>query len=283
MTTTPIHPDTSAIEPHRLATGPITAGDEARLHPLLAATVQAFQQAGLRWCLLRMPANPEAPLGDVDLLIDRADRRAAFQILKDLGYVRLPAWGYGSASFFLGYHPGTDHWIWLHLVFELAFGPYYRLKTGAETGCLDRRQQNGALAELALDDAFWVLLLHCLLDKGKISPRHRPGLWDLVTQAREDSPLARFAGGICPPDWSVISLITAVERQEWARLEHLAPRLVATAMQGAPIAIQQRLALAGLRLAAQTMNLLQPMMWRRLIGRQRRRQRFRDQLGPPRP
>ncbi len=276
MTTTPIHSDTSAIEPHRLAAGPITAGGEARLHPLLAATVQAFQQASLRWCLLRKPANLEAPLGDVDLLIDRADRQAAFQILNDLGYVRLPAWGYGSASFFLGYHPGTDHWIWLHLVFELAFGPYYRLETGAETGCLERRQQHGALAELALDDAFWVLLLHCLLDKGKIAPRHRTGLRDLVTQAREDSPLARFTGGMCPPGWSVTSMITAVERQEWARLERLTPSLVATAMRWAPIAIQQRLALAGLRLAAQTMNLLQPIMWRRFIGRQRRRWQFRD-------
>jgi hypothetical protein len=273
MTTAPIHPVTSAINPQPRTSGRRATPDEERLHPLLAVTVQTLQQASLRWCLLRKPSNPEAPTGDVDLLIDRADRAAVFQILKDLGFVRLPAWGYGSAAFFLGYHPGTDHWIWFHLVFELAFGPYYRLKTGAEEGCLARREQNGALAELAPDDAFWVLLLHCLLDKGKIAPRHRSGLRDLVTQARADSPLARFSGGICPPDWSPESMIATVERLEWARLERLAPNLVETALWQAPIAIHQRLALGGVRWVSQSLNILRPIMWRRYLGRRRRRSR----------
>ncbi len=271
MTTAPSHPDTTAINPQPRTRSRGLAGGKERLHPLLTATVQALEQANLRWCLLREPTNPEAPTGDVDLLIHPADRPAACQVLKGLGFVRLPAWGYGSAGFFLGYHPGTDHWIWLHLVFELAFGPYYRLKTGAEEGCLARREQNGTLAELAPDDAFWVLLLHCLLDKRKIVSRHRAGLRDLVTQARADSPLATFTGGICPPGWSPASMIATVERQEWARLERLAPSLVRTALRQAPIATHQRLALASLRWASQSLNILRPIMWRRYFGRRRQR------------
>ncbi len=277
MTTAPSHPDTSTTSHYPHASGPDADAREQLLHPLLAATFQTLQQANLRWCLLRQPANPEAPLGDVDLLIDREDCPAAYQILQRLGYFRLPAWGYGSASFFLGYHPGTDHWIWLHLVSELAFGPYYLLKSGAESGCLARREQHGALIEPALDDAFWVLLLHCLLDKGRIAPRHRPRLVELVAQARTDSPLACYTAGICPPGWNPEYLIAAIEREEWGRLAHLPPRLVSTAMQTTPCAIHQRLALAGLRLASQALNLLQPVMWRRYIGRQRRRLRSRSQ------
>ncbi|CCF82880.1 hypothetical protein [Nitrolancea hollandica] len=269
MITAPIHPDTSAINPQPRIRSCGVAASEQRLHPLLTATVQALEQANLRWCLLREPTNPEAPTGDVDLLIHPTDRLAVFQILKGLGFVRLPAWGYGSAGFFLGYHPGTDHWIWLHVVFELAFGPYYRVKTGAEEGCLARREQNEALAELAPDDAFWVLLLHCLLDKRKIASRHRAGLRELVTQARADSPLATFTGEICPSGWSPASMITAAKRQEWTRLERLAPSLVGTALRQAPIATHQRLALAGLQRTSQMLNILRPMMWRRYFGQRR--------------
>jgi hypothetical protein len=259
-----------------------TAIRETRLNPLLAATFRAFRQAQLRWCLLRRPANLEAPHGDVDLLIDRADHQDACRILKGLGYVQLAGWGYGSASFFLGYHPETDHWIWLHLVSELAFGPYYLLRTRAEAGCMARRRQQGTLAELAPDDAFWVVLLHCLLDKGAVPPRHRSGLRKLVPLARADSPLALYASGICPVHWSAHRLIESVEGEQWTRLERLAPRLVNTAM-GAPIAIRQRWALAGLRLTAQSLNALRPIMWRRYIGPRRRRRRSRSQPGSLRP
>lgn len=277
MTTAPIHPDTSKTSHYPRASGPDADAREQFLHPLVAAAFREFQQANLRWCLLRQPTKPEAPLGDVDLLIDREDRAAAFQILGRLGYSRLPAWGYGSASFFLGYHPGTDHWIWLHLVSELAFGPYYLLQSGAESGCLTRREQHGTIVELASDDAFWVLLLHRLLDKERIPSRHRPRLRELVTLARPDSSLALYTAGICPPGWNPEYLITAIEREEWGRLTHLPPRLVSTAMRATPCTIHRQMTLAGLRLASQASNLLQPILWRRYIGQQRRRLRSRYQ------
>src|SRR5919204_220288 len=52
----------------------------------------------------------------------------------------------------------------INVVTDLAFGPRFSLRTGAEAPCLSRRRRVGATAVLADEDAFWCLLLHRLLD-----------------------------------------------------------------------------------------------------------------------
>src|SRR5437870_1335902 len=157
-------------------------------HPLLQAVFESLEQAGARWCLLRPPADPAAPAGDVDLLIHPADVAAVREVLGGLDFARFPGVGSGREWLFLNYHPATDRWIRLHLVSEIAFGPGYVLRTDAGPDCLARRRRDGAAATLAADDAFWATLLHGLLDKGALAPRHRQRLTHLAAEARPHGP-----------------------------------------------------------------------------------------------
>ena len=59
-------------------------------------------------------------------------------------------------------------------------------------------QRHGALVRLAPDEAFWVTLLHGLLDKGVIAPRHRESLHELAASARPDGPLGQVVARACP-------------------------------------------------------------------------------------
>jgi thymidylate kinase len=189
------------------------------IHPLLLDAFCAFEHSGVRWCLLRVPSNPAAPSGDVDVLIDRTDAARVREALNALGFVQLPVPSHGPDAFFLSYHQGTDRWIWLHLVSELNFGPGRALCSGAAAGCLDRRQSRDPMVVLAPDDAFWTLLLHCLLDKGAVSARHRLRLQELEPSARVDGQLAQVVEGTCPVGWTARRMLECVRRSDWAALE----------------------------------------------------------------
>src|SRR6266540_6138293 len=101
-------------------------------HLILEAVFRAFDRIGVRWCLLRVPYTPDAPTGDIDLLIDPSDVGHVRGVLKTLEFVQVPRWGDGLH--FLSYHRPTDQWLWLHIVTELSFGPYQVLRTHAEAG-----------------------------------------------------------------------------------------------------------------------------------------------------
>ncbi len=197
-------------------------------HSMLRAVFQAFDAGKIGWCVLRGEAELKAPSGDVDLLVAPGDMRRVCLILDDLGFVPLPAWGRGSHRFFLSYHPATDQWIELDVVTELAYGRYAALRTYAEADCLARRRRLGDVVALDRDDAFWTLLLHCLLDKGSFAARHIAPLQELVSEAQADGPLARMVNTICPPGWSPVRMIECVQRGEWTALG-----LVASALEAA--------------------------------------------------
>jgi thymidylate kinase len=201
------------------------------LHPVLETVFQAFEKAGLSWCLLRFPHKLGSPSGgDVDLLIDKADIDTARRILGTLGLVQLRPQPYSVHSHFLTYHPATNCWIWLDIVTELSFGRHNALQTGAEKACLNRRQyqDGGALVTLPRDDNFWVLLLHCILDKGTIVPHHRANLQKLLMgEAPTDGPLAQLVESICPDGWSLARILACVSGQDWMALECMALSLTA--------------------------------------------------------
>jgi thymidylate kinase len=72
---------------------------------------------------------------------------------------------------------------------------------------------------LAPDDAFWTLLLHCLLDKGAVSARHRLRLQELAPSTRVDGPLAQVVDGTCPVGWTATRMLECVRSSDWAALE----------------------------------------------------------------
>jgi thymidylate kinase len=196
-------------------------------HPLLEAVFCAFEQAGVRWCLLRVPSDPAAPRGDVDLLVDPADGARARVALEGLAFLHVPALSYRAHSFFLGYHQPTHRWIQLDVGTHLSFGPYYTLRSGAEAGCLARRRREGVAVVLADDDHFWTLLLHCLVDKVSIAPHHRRRLSALAESVRGDGDLALLVDRLCAAPWSAARVVDCARRGDWATLEALAPSLLA--------------------------------------------------------
>jgi hypothetical protein len=242
-----------------------------RLHPLLETLFQSWEQAGICWCLLRVPAQPLAPTGDIDLLVERADVQRAIRVAEALGFARLAGWGYASDTFLLGHRPPDPDWLWLHVACELMFGPYQVLRTGAETSCLARRQQVGGIRLLAPKDAFWVSLLHCLLDKRKTPQHHRERLQELASTTRLDfnGGLSGALARLCPPGWHVERAVKAVKAGEWDELDQLAIAVASECARQhdprATLAMRRRAA----RLVARARNLVHPAVWCRYASRQR--------------
>ena len=242
--------------------------NQPELHPVLETVFRAFEEAGLCWCLLRIPASWTAPGGDVDLLIDPVHSGSARKILQGLEFVPFPAGIQKFHTHFLRYHRPTGCWIWLDIVTVLSFGPLYMLQTGAEAACLARRQRHEMRAVLAPEDAFWALLLHCLLDKGGVAGHHRLRLRGLVQTACADGPLAQVVAESCPPGWTLERMVECVALGDWGALEQLAPSLTTTWLRRHSITVPQ--------------ILLQQGLWRvdRLVKRFRRRGLSVALLGP---
>jgi thymidylate kinase len=218
----------------------VCAPPEDRLepHPLLREVFAALDRAGVRWCLLRGGEGPDIQAGDVDLLVAPDDTARLTGAIAPLGFARLPAWGYGSHRFHLGYDVATDRWLKLDVVTELAFGPWFSLPSETAPLCLSRRLRRGSAVVLDDGDAFWCLLLHRLLDKGSVGAAAAP----LARLARApgcaESALAyeieRITPGSCTP-----LLLDAARRAAWTELEAAGPALAA--------AWRRRHRLAGLR------------------------------------
>src|SRR5215208_4524849 len=152
----------------------IRCGEQTALHPVLESVFDALNLAGVNWCLTRLPSSLSAPTGDIDLLVDRADNARTGRILRTLGFGTLRLWGRPDPeTFYLLYHPPTGRNLCLHVVTQLSFGTGHSIRTSTAAGCLHRRRKRGAFFEPDPNDAFWILLLHCLLDKGNVASRYQ--------------------------------------------------------------------------------------------------------------
>jgi hypothetical protein len=210
----------------------------AALHPALARALRTLDDAFVEWCLLRGEAELDDPVGDVDLLVSSGDAPRLAQVLAAAGYVGVPAWGHGSHRFFVAYTGGA--WIKLDVVTEVSFGPSQSLRTGAAPGCLARRRRVGVVNLLAPDDAFWCLLLHCLLDRGAVPSRHAARLLELAPAARSDGPLASEIRSYLPPGWDAARLVDQVRRHQWDALALVGGRLHAGWRRQRPLATAHR-------------------------------------------
>lgn len=212
----------------------------AVLHPLLEGIFAAFNQAGVRWCVLRDEAQLATPIGDVDLLVAPADMGRVKHILREHQCLPVAASNWGARFEFVGYHSSTETWIMLDIVTELAFGPYQSLSTDAAAECLARSQHAGALRTLAPDDAFWALLVRCILDKEAFAHKHSVRLQELVGAAHSDSPLAQQIALACPTGWSAGRLMQCVRHGEWNELVRLAPAMAAAWRRRDPMGTRWR-------------------------------------------
>ena len=213
---------------------PATEGEnpEHPAHPapimsgsVVAAAVASLEEEGVGWCLLRGEVEVRSPGDDVDLLVAPGDLARVRTALGRAGLLPLAADGRGSHVFFVRYFEDDDVWVKLDLVADISFGRYQELRTGAAEGILARRHHAKGVWLAAPDDAFWMLLLHCLLDKGRIPARHAARLKELAPAAEPDNELARAAASSLPAGWDADGLIAAARTGDCQQLTALAPTL----------------------------------------------------------
>jgi thymidylate kinase len=215
------------------------------VHPLLAEVFAALDAAEIRWCLLRGEPALASPTGDIDMMVDPSQVGAMEEALAPLAVVPVERWGGGAHRYLLGYHAPTDQWIDLDVEPELDYGPHASflvnwmlpsLRTGAAAGCLARRRREGGVWVLDPDDAFWALLLHCIVDKREVAGRHRARLSELAAAASPSGAFGRLVGRHCPPGWDAARIIEAAAAGDWEELVAVGAELPRQATAARPVA-----------------------------------------------
>ena len=214
-------------------------------HPLVAAAFGSLDRAGVRWCLLRDEAGVERPVGDIDLLVEPGDARQARGALEDAGYAAIRAWGHGSHRFYAAYDEREGLWVRLDLVGEVGFGPYQSLLACEAHECLYRAVGDGGVRLLGMEDRFWALLGHCLLDRGDVPPRHAGPLIELARTASGEGPIARPFAAALPEGWTLARVREAAASGVWDELIAIAPALRARWVRRRPGAVGARVARGG--------------------------------------
>jgi thymidylate kinase len=185
----------------------------------------ALELRGLRWVLLRVPENFARPAGDVDLLVAPEGVERVVDAAETVGFVPLPGWDAPPGLILVSYDRASDLWIVLDVVMSVSF----RLPTpwelaGAAEAVLSRRVVRDGVAVPDDDDAFWLLLGHCLLDERAVPVRYRERLQELAARASGDSlgcAIVAAAGWGEPA-----ALRDAVRAGDWSGLERMRARLV---------------------------------------------------------
>jgi hypothetical protein len=223
----------------RQTSGENTEHRGPRIQPTLDLALDALDQSGISWALLR-EANLEAPAGDVDILCDRAKLARLEAALAARGFGCLRSYGHGFHVFFVAYDKAEDCWIKLDVVTDLAFGRYQELRFDAAAGCLERRRRMGRLVVLSADDGFWTLLLHSMLDPGTPSPAQRRALRDLAGAASTDGPLALALDGVLSVRGLAAALLELTLAGDWSALERIASEVRAAWVRGSPLRVRAR-------------------------------------------
>lgn len=198
--------------------GPPTRSESVPpVYPAVRSAFQALEVANVEWCLLRGEMELLAPNGDVDLLVAPTDMRRVHKALKSVGFAPIRAWGRKPHHFFVA-GDETGARVKLDLVTELAYGRHHELRADGTEGCLARRRYLGELAVLAPTDAFWTLLLHCMLDRRSFPAEHRRRLLELAGAADPRADVGALADRIFAGSASARVLLELVQSAEWAVL-----------------------------------------------------------------
>jgi thymidylate kinase len=194
----------------------------AAIHPLLVDAARALAQSQVRWALLRLPEGGlAAPESDVDLLVHPDDVRRMLAALAPLALVRVPR--SGNDFHLLRYSESTDRWLWLHATTTVAFDRRRSAKIIDAADILARRRLEEGIPRLDDDAEFWLLLWHCLTDKGRVPPHHRTVLSAGARGASSDSGPARACGAAWNNPSIVPGLLRAVAANDWPAVEACAP------------------------------------------------------------
>lgn len=194
---------------------------------MLAEVFAALDDAWVVWCVLRGERTLADPPGDVDLLVDRYGLQRLDEVLAEHSFLRLQRWGAGGHRQYLGYHQPTDRWLEIDVEYDIEFGPTSNflinwirpaLRIDAARSVLARRRRNAGVWVPDSDDAFWLLLLHCVIDKGAVADQHKERLQELACTATAEGPLEAAVTAHCPPGWDAARMIESVHAGRWSEL-----------------------------------------------------------------
>ncbi len=199
---------------------------------LLDAALTGLDRVGVRWALLRGRADLGSPGGDVDLLVSAADLDSFDDVVLELGAFRLPrlrtpgSWSRAVLRhpwhrFYVLTDPSSGASVKLDVVTQLVYGRQARLESGLEGGCLERRVVDDGVQVLDPTDMFWTVLLHCLLDKQKVTPHRAAELGSVVDRLRRPSAGEDFVATLLPPGRSVDEVVAWVRAGRWRELADL--------------------------------------------------------------
>ncbi|MGZ4174215.1 MAG: hypothetical protein ACXVQR_07030, partial [Solirubrobacteraceae bacterium] len=216
---------TEGARPHPQTAGSNPGGDD--LHPILRALFQSLETRAVRWTLLRVPSNSAAPSGDVDLLVHEADATALRELAEEAGFVALPGWRSAPDLILMAYDRQSDQWLILDVSTAVSFrSPSSWQLPEAADHVLRRRQRSGSMVVPTGSDTFWLVLLHCLLDKGFVATNRRSELQRLAADASE-SPLGVTVCVAAGPAFARSVFIEAVRAGAWDDLARMGRRLAA--------------------------------------------------------
>jgi thymidylate kinase len=193
----------------------------AAFHPRLASVFAGLESASIRWALLRMPGHPEAPTGDVDLLVHPEDAAAVATVLQPLGFAPLPGRVAAPELAFVCFDRDSATWLVLDIITEMSFGPDLRFRVTGAAEVLGRSRAVAGARVLEPDDQFWTLLLHCLLEKDFVTDRHRATLQYLAGYADPEGALGAAVARSCPPGLEPRLIISAVAAGQWEELAEI--------------------------------------------------------------
>ena len=153
-------------------------------HPVLAELFDALDRQAIGWLLLRTPSNPAAPTGDVDLLVAAGEAPAVRRAAEERGFVALPGHAEAPSLILIRYDRRSDHWLVLDVATTVAFDDDRVVLAGMAGVVLARRRRDGPAWVPDDEDAFWLLVLRCLLDKRAVPAHYEPRLRDGAGGAR---------------------------------------------------------------------------------------------------
>jgi thymidylate kinase len=178
-----------------------------------------------------------------------------------LGFVSMPGWESPPNLILLGYDQPSDRWLMLDVETSVGFRRRPRWRPPDVSGAvLRRRRVHDGVALPADGDAFWLLVLHCLLDRGAVAAHYRAPLRELARSSDDSAlgPDVLAAGGSTT---APAAFAAAARSGDWEQLEALGERLVADLRRRRPVAERSPAAAAGLAALAR-----KPLLLRRRRG-----------------
>jgi thymidylate kinase len=175
---------------------------------------ECFEREQIAYCLMRDAQHPDTTEVELDILVRETHLARAVELLARLGFLPLPSHGYAPHRFFVAYDRQHDAWLKVDLVTQVAFGaPIPRLHTTLAQVCLDRRRRAGAYFLPAPECELLALLLHCVLDKARVSPAHAQRLHALHLLVTDEAWMTALLRTYWSPDanWSWLAAQIAAE------------------------------------------------------------------------